>query len=280
MLRRSSLLGSFALLSLALAACEPRNPPIPETWAKNVAPTHQKSATLPPASDEGTGPEGSLLASYADRTPRSDAEMRAGMLPFQAKAMIVELLIAAAKDDPERMTSLLTQNARWGAPDRREPRARPIVTEQDPLGLEFLQAFRNATVRFGKKANFTCPALQPGWQGFAASGAEPVWCSYNSDDKLDIIGVRLIVEAGQVKTDYVGFFPERKAAAIRMVLAGSPPPPTPYIKRQVDLKAPELMPDGSNPVLEKPRRVPVPAAAVDVKDPPMPLPADSKPASQ
>ena len=110
--------------------------------------------------------------------------------------------------------------------------------------------------------------MQPGWQMFATSGAEPVWCFYNSNDKFDMIGIRLIVEGGRVTTDYVGFFPERPYAAIRMPHVGDPPPPTPYLKKPVELKLPELMPNGTNPVIEKRK----PADAADE-----PIPVEAQP---
>jgi hypothetical protein len=253
---RRPLVPLAALLTLALTACDARYPPMPEMWADPGIAPHQKRSDLPPATDEGATPDGSLLQSYADRKPRPEAELATWMLPFQAKTMIVELLIAAAKDDPERMQVLLADNARWGLPDRRELRARPISTEKDPWGIEFLTAFRNATSRFGEKASFSCTPLQPGWQTFAASGAEPVWCSYTSTDGFDIIGFRLIMVGGLLKTDYIGFFPTRQSMAIRVPEAGDPPPLTPYPKRPVDLTLPELMPDGSNPVVEKRRGEP------------------------
>jgi hypothetical protein len=252
MSRRLGIAACTALISFALG-CGERYPPIHE-WKKPPVPTHEPSTELPPGTDEGAGKDGSLLESYAKRTYRSDEEMETWLLPFQAKTMVVELLIAAAKDDPKQMAKLLTENARWGAPDRRELRARPIITKKDPLGLEFLESFRKAASRFSAKASFSCTPMQPGWQMFAATGAEPVWCFYNSNDKFDMIGVRLIVEKGQVKTDFIGFFPERQNVAIRMPDVGDPPPPTPYLKRPVELKLPELMPDGTNPILEKPKR--------------------------
>lgn len=250
---RLLVLASFVSSTLAVSACDPRNPPIPEQWADPSIAAHPASSTLPEASHEGAGPEGSLLASYADRNPRAVEELAAWQLPFQAKTLIVELLIAAAKDDAERMNLLLADNARWGLPDRRELRARPIISANDPHGAEFLAAFRNATSRFGKAASFTCAPLQPGWQMYAATGAEPVWCSYTSEDNLDILGFRLIVIGGRVQADYIGLFPERLDQPMRVTDAGDPPPLTPLAKRAVDLKLPELMPDGSNPVLAKPK---------------------------
>lgn len=268
MSRRLGLVACTALFSVALG-CGERYPPIPEKWQTPPVATHESSAELPPGTDDGAGKDGSLLASYAKRTYRDDDELATWQLPFQAKTMVVELLIAAAKDDPKHMAKLLTDRARWGAPDRRELRAREIITKEDPLGLEFLAAFRKAASRFSAKASFSCTPMQPGWQMFAASGAEPVWCFYNSQDKFDMIGIRLIVEKDQVKLDYIGFFPERVNYAIRMPDVGDPPPPTPYLKRAVELKLPELMPDGSNPILEKPSRRGTPKS-----DEPIPVEAD------
>lgn len=269
MSRRLGIAACTALI--ALLGCGERYPPFPaKGWAKPPVQQHTPSTQLPPGTDEGAGPDGSLLASYAKRSYREDAEMATWQLPFQAKTMVVELVIAAAKDDPKQMAKLLSDHARWGAPDRRELRAREIITESDPLGLEFLDSFRKATSRFGSKASFSCTPMQPGWQMFATSGAEPVWCFYNSNDKFDMIGVRLIVEHGQVKTDYIGFFTERPSAGIRLPNVGDPPPATPYLKKTPELKLPELMPDGTNPVLEKPRQ-PEPKPTDE------PIPVEAKP---
>jgi hypothetical protein len=243
---------SLTLLS-SVMGCGERYPPMPEKWATPPVRTHQPASELPPGTDEGAGPDGSLLSSYAKRDYREDAELATWQLPFQAKTMVVELLIAAAKDDTTQLTKLLSEHARWGIPDRRELRAREIRTESDPLGVEFLASFRKAASRFSAKASFSCTPMQPGWQSLASSGAEPVWCFYSSKDNFDMIGVRLILEKGRVKTDYIGFFPERQNVAFRLQDLGDPPPATPYLKRPTELKLPELMPDGSNPVLEKPR---------------------------
>jgi hypothetical protein len=268
MSRRLGLTVCTALFSLTLLACGEREPPMPEKWALPPVPTHQPASKLPPGTDEGAGKDGSLLTGYAKRTYRTDAEMATWQLQFQAKTMVVELLIAVAKDDPKQMAKLLSSNARWGAPDRRELRARNIITKSDPLGLEFLAAFRKAASRFSAKASFSCSPMQPGWQMLAATGAEPVWCFYTSADKFDMIGIRLVQEQGRVKTDYIGFFPERQMA-VRITNAGDPPPATPYLKRAPELKLPELMPDGSSPVLEK-RKPAQPAE-------PTPIPVEANP---
>lgn len=240
MSRRLLVLASLVSTTLALTACDPRNPPMPEQgWADPTIAPYQPNPTLPPATHEGAGPDGSLLGSYADRTPRAVAELATWQLPFQAKTLVVEMLIAAVKDDADRMRLLVADNARWGLPDRRELRARPIYSAEDPHGAEFLGAFREASSRFGSKASFACTPLQPGWQMFASSGAEPVWCTYTSTDGLDIIGFRLIVVRGRVQADYVGLFSERLGQPMHVVGAGAPPPLTPYPKHEVDLSPAE-----------------------------------------
>jgi hypothetical protein len=269
MSRRSSVFAAFALLSLALTACEARYPPMPEQWASSEIPAYQSSPTLPPATFEGATPDGSLLEGYAARTPRAEEELEGWLPPFQAKTMVVELLIAAAKDDPYRMRLLLADNARWGIPHRGELRARPITTAEDPLGLEFLDAFRHATSRFGKQATFSCTPLQPGWQVYVTAGAEPIWCFYTAADNLDIISFRLIMVGGRLATDYVGFFRERQAGAMHTPEAGEPPPLTPYTKRAVDLSPPALMHNGSNPV-SKPAQGQAPPRR-DAADQPIPV---------
>jgi hypothetical protein len=276
MSRRLGLTVCTALFSLTLLGCGERYPPMPKEWAKPPVATHQPASELPPGTDEGAGKDGTLLSGYVERKYRSDAEMATWQLQFQAKTMVVELLIAVAKDDPKQMAKLLSSNARWGAPDRRELRARNIITKSDPLGLEFLESFRKAASRFGAKASFSCSPMQPGWQMLAATGAEPVWCFYTSADKFDMIGIRLVQEGGRVKTDYIGFFPERQMA-VRISGAGDPPPATPYLKRPPELKLPDLMPDGSNPVLEKPRKPAEPQPAEPTPAEPTPIPVEAQP---
>ena len=263
--RLISAIPCVALLTLALSGCENTYPPLPEVWVDPPLPTHQPAAKLPAASAEGAGPEGSLLASFAERDPRKSEEGETWTLPFQAKAAIVELLIGAAKDDPARLAELLSERARWGVPDRRELRARPIFSDADPLGLEFLAAIRKAASRFGAKASFSCTPLQPGWQILAATGAEPMWCSYTSNDRLDIMAFRLMVESNRVKVDYVGFFEERQPQAIRVVGVGDAPPIVPYFKRPVPLELPELMPGGRNPVVQMPKRRLFPKVDVQIE---------------
>ena len=238
-MRRASLLASLLSLAAVVSStgCDPADAVIPEHWVVEAPPTHEPRP-MPQPSDEGLDEEGSLLASYADRSPNKIEELEAWMLPFQARAAIAELLILTADDDPMRLRRLMTRNARWGFPDRRQLQAEPIYTKDDPLGLEFLTAFRQATSRFKKRAHFNLEPL-PGFEMFAATGAEPVWCSYSSDDGLDIIGIRMIVEDGHVKIDYIGFFVDRPTGQIRVPATGSPPPVIPYAKFPAPLTLPE-----------------------------------------
>lgn len=233
MARSPILLAGAGLICASLIGCTPADPVIPEKWVDPPPATHQPRP-MPKATHEGVGEEGSLLEGYEERSPSKDEDLEQWILPYQSRAAIAELLITVADDDPESLRRLFSDNATWGVPDRRKIGARPIYTADDPLGVEFLTAFRSASMRFKKRARFTLEPL-PGFEMFAATGAEPVWASYASDDGLDIIGLRLIMERGQLKIDYVGFFVERPSNPIRVPNAGDPPPVIPYIKMPVSL---------------------------------------------
>lgn len=233
---------STAVLSLcALMACDgPR--PVPEVRVEAPVTHTPRSMPAPtPGSDGANSPDGTLLDAYKDRSPSKTEVYRSWQLPFQARAAIAELLILTADDDPERMKELFTPNARFGLPDRRQIQARPIYTEDDPLGLEFLTGFRGAAQRFKKRATFNLEPL-PGFEMFAATGAEPVWCSYMSDNKLDYIGLRLVTYQGDVKIDYIGFFEEMPTQRINMANEGDPPPVIPYMRTPPSLTLSEDAP--------------------------------------
>lgn len=279
----SRLLTSFVaagLLSLGLAGCEARNPPMPATWATPAKPHHQPRPLPKPSHDAEKAEDGSLLASYVKRPVTSEEKRADWSLPTNAKTLIVELMIAAAHDEPEEVRRNLTKGARFGIPNRVETRARPIYTDQDPLGIEFLTDFREVASRLKKRASFNCRPLQPGWELLAASGAEPMWCTYASDDGFDMLVFRLTVEGGQPAVDYIGFTRERPTGFIRVVNTGDQPPPTPHMKTASLLEAPELMPDDSNPVIEPPSQPPsqppIEGAAPKGADEPKPEGADAK----
>ncbi len=264
---------ALGLFGLTLAGCTPRFPPLPEKWVNPAQPKHDPRP-MPEASwDAANDGEGSLLASYAERKATPLDKRSDWSLPTNAKTVIVELLVAASHDDVEHVRNVLTDNARWGMPDRRELQAQPVFSKQDPLGLEFLTGFRNVTSRLKKKAGFNCRPMQPGWELLVANGAEPMWCSYQSDDGFDLLAFRLVTIAGEPKIDYVGFMRERPEGFIRAANVGDPPPLTPYAKEPVSLEPIELMPDGTSPVVEAPKRAEEPAK-------PEPAPAEPAPAGE
>ncbi len=262
MLRRlSHPLAVASLLSLALTACDARYPPIPKQWATPAKAQHQPRPLPPPAFDAASAEDGSLLASHMARKSTPEEKRADWSLPTNAKTLIIELLIAAAHDDPEQVRINLSAGARVGMPDRGELRSSAIYSEADPLGIEFLTDFRDVTSRLKKKSTFNCRPLQPGWELLAASGAEPMWCTYTSDDGFDMLVFRLTIEANRPVVDYVGFMRERPVGYVRVANIGDRPPTTPFMKTTTLLDEPKpeaLMPDGSSPVVEPVRRPELP----------------------
>ena len=255
-MRRLRVLLASCTMLVGISACNgPRVPPRPETWAETPTPTHSPRP-IPKGSYEGA--ERSLLDEYGSRTPRELDEIETWRLPTNAKTIVVELLIAAAKDDPRRALEFLGVDAGWGAPHRGQLRRRPIVTPDDPLGVDFLTALRSASSRLGEKAAFSCTPLQPNWGLLADSGAEPMWCSYHSKDGLDLLVFRLVKQQGKLQIDYVGLFAERQTELTFTKDAGLPPPITPYTKVPVSLapyepdKAKSSEPEPSEPEPSEP----------------------------
>ena len=273
-MRPWSLLACTTLLPLALSAClVPSEAPRPERWADTPRLSHSARA-LPKGSAEGEASQGgSLLDQYADRTPRDSAEGKTWSLPTHSKMIVVEALIAAVVDDPGRMLELLTLNASWGTPDRRQLRARPVSTKQDPYGIEFLDAFRAAASRLNTKAKWGCRPLQPNWALLVEAGAEPMWCSFNSTDGYDLLVFRLVKEQGDVRIDYVGLFVTRPTGPTYVHEAGLAPPATPYTKVGPDeIGAGPSLGRGPKAGRPQPRPQPRPQAQPRAASPDAPIP--------
>jgi hypothetical protein len=189
---------------------------------------------LPEGTAEGV-PE-HLLHEYAGRDLAPDAEIRTWDLPTKAKRVVVELLILAARDDASRLNTVMTQQARWGAPDRREYDARSVSDD----GKVFLDTLRQASSRFARKQNLTCPPIMPpAAQVYVRNGSEPMWCFYGSNDGLDILAFKLVVEGGSAKIDYVGMYAERPAHMIPRT-GSQPPPMTPMVRRGPRMPNPNM----------------------------------------
>jgi hypothetical protein len=183
---------------------------------------------LPEGSAEGL-PE-HLLHEYADREPAPESEVSTWDLPAKSKRLIVELLVLAARDQVNGLRGVMTTQARWGIPDRREYEARPVFANDD--GRAFLDTLRQTASRLGRKENLNCPPIMPpAAQNYVRNGAEPMWCFYSSNDGLDILAFKLILEGGSAKIDYVGLHPERPAGMIPPRTGAPPPPMTPIVRR-------------------------------------------------
>ncbi|MBK7824487.1 hypothetical protein [Nannocystis sp.] len=242
----------------ALSGCQTQHTIGKEPHARPAAPAKATPRGLPEGSAEGV-PE-HLLHEYAARDLAPEAEIRTWDLPAKAKRMVVELLISAARDDLSRLPILMTAQSRWGVPDRREYDALPVFDQDD--GRVFLDTLRAAASRFSRKENLNCPPIMPPIaQTYVRNGAEPMWCFYGSNDGLDILAFKLVLESGSARFDYVGMYAER---AIRMNArpGAQPPPMTPIVRRAPNTpsRLPELPPgaipmpppEGGGPVIVAP----------------------------
>ena len=218
----------------ALGACETphsagfaKERSAPQTGALAAA-AATAPRTLPEGSAEGV-PE-HLLHEYAQREPAAEAEVATWDLPAKSKRLVVELLVLAAGDQANRLQRVMSRQARWGIPDRREFEARPVFANDD--GRAFLDTLRQVAARLGRKENLNCPPIMPpAAQTYVRNGAEPMWCFYSSNDGLDILAFKLILEGGNAKVDYVGMHPDRPAGMIAPRTGAPPPPMTPLVRR-------------------------------------------------
>lgn len=205
---------------------------------------------LPEGTAEGV-PE-HLLHEYRGRDLAPASEVATWDLPAKSKRLVVELLVHAAADTTAGLRDMMTEQSRWGVPDRRELDARPVFDGDD--GRAFLDVLRGVASRFGRKENLNCPPIMPpAAQAYVRNGAEPMWCFYSSSDGLDIFAFKLVLEGGSAKIDYVGMHPERPTGMI--VRPGPPPPPmTPMVRRGPG--AARMPPEGINGVPGAPEITP------------------------
>ncbi len=232
----------------ALGACETphsagfakvRSAPQTGVSAAGAAGSAAAPRPLPEGSAEGV-PE-HLLHEYAQREPAPEAEVATWDLPAKSKRLVVELLVLAARDQVNGLQRVMAKQARWGIPDRREFEARPVFADDD--GRAFLDTLRQVAARLGRKENLNCPPIMPpAAQTYVRNGAEPMWCFYSSNDGLDILAFKLILEGGNAKIDYVGMHPERPAGMIPPRTGAPPPPMTPLVRRPPGGMAPRIAP--------------------------------------
>ncbi len=181
----------------------------------------------------------SLLHEYADREFATQAETTTWELPYQAKRIAVALLTAAAKDDPSQLEVMMSKDARWGPPDRREIGSKPVF-DQEHGPQEFFEVLRSVAARFPAKTAFNCPPMPNAAQFYVHNGAEPMWCFYMSRNspRPDVLAVRMTVHSGTPKIDFVGMFdaPPTPEELNKMRMLRDPAPPlNPRIRRNPNL---------------------------------------------
>jgi hypothetical protein len=273
--RKAVLLGGIVIGP----ACEPNFPPEGGKVESAERAPHRKRRPLPEGTHEGAG--GSLLAAHADRELPPPAEVEHYELTGNAKTLVVTLLTVAAKDRVEDLPALLTPDAGFGLPHTLELGRRQISADG---GEAFLNALRGAASRFKKEATFHCPPILPAMETFVATGAEPMWCFYSSDDKLDLLVFRLLAVGGTARIAYVGLFDERPTAPVPMIASGGIPPVRPIPKMRGLARpgqGPSLvLPDGTTAVPESGDRLPADAPPEAPAEAPPGAPTDAPPPAQ
>lgn len=196
------------LLALVLSpACDGTPPPSHDDRPQRPVRIPEPIAAALP------GAPADLLQGYLHRDPIDPREADLWELPFQSKRLAVALLIIAGKDRLEDLDLVLTPDATWGLPEPRRFGARPIFDGDG--GEAFLAAFRSAAARFPEKAQWQAPALPIGGQELVRSGAEPMWSFYTHEN--DRILLRMVVQGGRARIDYVGLFETVPTEPVRVV---------------------------------------------------------------
>jgi len=241
-----------ALRGLALVACTALGcdwqPNLPDPPTPAAPPAMRVPDPIAPA---GPSESADILQQYAARPALDEREPRSWELPFQSKRVAVALLIVAAKDRLEDLDLVLTPDARWGFPDRRQFGARPVFGPDG--GEEFLASLRTALHRVPSTASWKSSPMPPGVQEAVRTGSEPMWISFG--EGTDSVLMREVMYDGAARIDYVGFFVEPPEGKIRVVGQRGIPPTMPPPREH-----PELM-LGDAPaeaVPEDPMRVEMP----------------------
>jgi hypothetical protein len=142
-------------------------------------------------------------------------------LPDDAPAFAEAVLDRAAADDLAGLLGLLTPDARWGLPDRRQLGGRPIGSTLEQARPSFV-ALRRSAARL-TDATSTCPEPDRRLRAALVRGEHLQWCYWVSADGFDILALGLRSIDGHARLEYLGVFPERPSELITTI--GEPPPP-------------------------------------------------------
>lgn len=221
--------------------CEPNLPHEPSSTA-------QLAVRVPdPIAPAGENESADILQLYAKREMFDELEPRTWELPFQSKRLGVALLILAAHDRIEDLDLVLTPDARWGLPDRRQFGARPVFGPDG--GEAFLQAFRTALHRVPASASWKSSPMPPGVQETVRTGTEPAWISFG--EGIDAVVIREVMRDRSARIDYIGFFVEPPEGSIRVAGRPAIPPTVPPPRRTGELATTEAIVEQPDDALDE-----------------------------
>lgn len=211
------------------AACEPPRM-LPVLAAMLEAPPDPGAQVVVPRLLEPAEPlELEALAKHPNLLERELALAHADRrypLPRAAGELVDALLAAAIAGDQLAFANLIDAGARIGLPDRRQIGARALLGQDG--GAAAARLLLAGAARFPADAKLHCPMIDRHLRPRIARGEALMWCLWMSEDGLDalVFGLRgRVVEGPESdgRVAYVGVFPSRPTAALRVV--GEPTAP-------------------------------------------------------
>jgi len=215
-----SLCAALTLALIGAAGCTDYSPWPPDGTQKGAKAEERKARGLPEAKGEGA-PKSLLAQALEEPGVPTGPALDTMSLPRQSKAVVYAAMQAAAKDDLDGLLHLVAPSATWGLPVTSQLQSTAI--EDDPE--LFIDVMRDVASRMSAQAAFRCaPIMPPALETYVTSGAEPMWCSFTSNDRHDILLFKLRTTQSRAQIEYVGMFVDKPTGPVRVASAEPPPP--------------------------------------------------------
>ncbi len=222
-----SLCAAVTFALLGGAGCSDYSPWPPQGGVREGVVTERQPEGLPKGQGEGA-PKSLLAQSLEEGGVPQGEELMTLSLPRQSKGLVYAALQRAAKDDLDGLLEITADAAAWGLPVTSELES--VLVSRNPE--QYIDAMRDVGSRLSAQADFRCaPVMPPALETYVKTGAEPMWCSFTSGDRHDILLFKLRMIEGRGQIEYMGMFNERPEGPVRVASSEPPPPPVPPVDR-------------------------------------------------